>query len=204
MLKSSSGHQVQAQSQLSISDEWVWSPCSSWRRRPSQVCRPLPRNPWALEVGDTWNNEFHTGTTGPFLHTITLAEQAPGNCGYKQIRYPLLPSLAASILALREPIHHLSILWLICVLGAISPRVLDSRIAVKLSPSTGQQRLTIHYAVGWREDSGDSAKASRFPKAGSTWNWQPWANFRTLVIDNTGGGAVAWTLGSDGLGSGRR
>lgn len=81
---------------------------------------------------------------------IALAEQALGNCGYKQIRYPLLPSLATSILALGEPIHHPGILWLICVLGTISPRVLDRGIAVKLSPSVGQQRLTIHYAVGWR------------------------------------------------------
>lgn len=86
----------------------------------------------------------------PFLHMIALAEQALGNCGYKQIRYPLLPSLATSILALGEPIHHPGILWLICVLGTISPRVLDRGIAVKLSPSVGQQRLTIHYAVGWR------------------------------------------------------
>lgn len=139
----------------------------------------------------------------PFLYTIALAEQALGNCGYKQIRHPLLPSLAASILALGEPIHHPGILRLICVLGVIRPRVLDSRIAVKLSPSVGQQRLTIHYAVGWREDSGDSAKASRLPKASSTRNWQPWANFRTFVIDNTGGGAAAWTRGSDRLGSER-
>lgn len=126
-------------------------------------------------------------TQGPFPYSVTLAEQALGNCGYKQIRQPLLPSLAASILALGKRIHHPGILRLICVLGAISPRVLDSRITVKLSPSVEQPRLTIHYAVGWRDGSGDSAKASRFPEASSTQNWQPWANFRTLVFANTGG-----------------
>lgn len=74
---------------------------------------------------------------GPSPRTLTLAEQALGHCGYKQIRYPLLPGLAASILALEEPIRHPGTLRLICVLGSISPGVLDSGIAVKLSPSAG-------------------------------------------------------------------
>ena len=58
VLKPSSGHQAQTQSQLSISDEWVWSTGSSWHLRPYQVCRPHPGNPSASEVGATWNNEF--------------------------------------------------------------------------------------------------------------------------------------------------
>lgn len=85
-----------------------------------------------LEAGAAGINEFHTGTAGGALST--LAEQALVNCGYKQIRYPPLPGLAASILTLDEPIHHPGTLRLICVLGSISLRVLDSGAAVKLSP----------------------------------------------------------------------
>lgn len=71
-----------------------------------------------LEAGAAGINEFHTGTAGGALST--LAEQALVNCGYKQIRYPPLPGLAASVLALDETIHHPGALRLICVLDPLA------------------------------------------------------------------------------------
>lgn len=88
----------------------------------------------------------------PFLHTITLQNKCRVIVDTSKLGSPSppLPSLAASILSLGEPIHHPGILWLICVLGAISPRVLDSKIASKLNPSAGQQEID-NSLRGWIE-----------------------------------------------------
>ena len=44
-------------------------------------------------------------------------------------------------------------------------------------------------------DSGDRAKASQFPEASSTWNWQLPANFRMMRVEDGEGGSGSFDFG---------
>lgn len=86
---------------------------------------------------------------GPLPHYIIPKKQAPGSCGYEQIRHPFYIRPGRQHPGVDGPIHHPDALQLICLLRDISPGVLDVGTAVNQRPSMGWLRLTIHYTVGW-------------------------------------------------------